>query len=79
MTMCSNIVMFDVMAYVHPLSGIAMLDEDSLQMVDMVCLVLVKRQVFFVKVPPRNAEVSKRTVYVLWLVDCEKLILVCFV
>ena len=55
-------VMFEVMSCVHPLSGMAMLGDDSLWMVDMVCLVLVKRRVFLVGVPPGSVGDSNRTV-----------------
>ena len=62
MTMCSNMVMFEVMSCVHPLSGIAMSGEDSWRIVERVCLVLVKRWVLLPGVPPGSVGESNRTV-----------------
>ena len=46
MTICSNIVIFDVMSCVHPLSGVVILGKESLQMMDKVCLVFVNKRDF---------------------------------
>ena len=54
MIMCSNTVMFEVISCVHPLSGMEMLGEESLHMVNRVCLVLVKMRVFLVGVHPES-------------------------
>ena len=62
MTMCSNMVMFEVMSCVHPLSGMAISGEDSWRIVERVCFVFEDRQEFLVGVPPGSAGESNRTV-----------------
>ena len=44
-------------------SGMEILGDDSLRMVERMCLVLVKRRVFLVGVPPGSVGESNRTVF----------------
>ena len=62
MIMCSNMVMFEVMPCVHPLSGMAISGEDNWLIVERVYFVLVKRRVFLLGVPPGSVWESNRTV-----------------